>query len=468
MLFVSFTFLFFFPVVLAVRWLAPRRLAAPWLLLASYVFYMSWGPVYGLLLGGATAASFALGLAMDRWRSHRKTFLVLGAAGALGTLAFFKYAGFLATQGWNVARLFGWKGPVPELDIVLPLGISFYLFETISYLADVYKGRPAERSIVNYGLFVAFFPHLVAGPILRVTEIVPQFRDCPPFDAGRFEEGLGLTLRGCIKKAVLADNLAVWSDQVFRAHQGASTLGLWVGVLAYTGQIYCDFSGYTDMARGCAKMLGYDLPDNFLLPYLSSSPTDFWRRWHMTLSRWLRDYLYITLGGSRRGRARTYVNLLVTMALGGLWHGAAWKFVAWGVYHGLLLAAHRAFGELWSGARAAAVRASHAYRALAIMATFFAVMIGWVFFRAANLGDALEIIAGLFRYKAHVKTPEEMRVAVCMLLALATGHALGSRRLFEKAYGLLPGAVRGLALAAMVAAIYLFATSTGAFIYFQF
>jgi alginate O-acetyltransferase complex protein AlgI len=239
-------------------------------------------------------------------------------------------------------------------------------------------------------------------------------------------------------------------------------------VLSYAGQIYCDFSGYTDMARGCAKMLGYDLPDNLLLPYLSSSPSDFWRRWHMTLSRWLRDYLYIGLGGSRRGRGRTYVNLLATMALGGLWHGAAWKFVVWGTYHGLLLAGHRAFGEVFSGARSLAVRASRAYRVLAVAATFFAVTIGWVFFRAASLGDAFAIIRAMFRYAPHAKTPDEMLTAACMLLAIAAGHALGSWRLVEKGYGLLPSPARGLFLAAMVAVVYLYATSTGAFIYFQF
>ena len=399
-----------------------------------------------------TVFSFAVGAGLGRWRASRSWLLPLGIAGCLAPLAVYKYADFAATE---LARAVGAAGGAwhpSELDFVLPLGISFFTFQALSYLIDVHRGESAEPSLSRYALYLSFFPQLVAGPIVRARELLPQLRTARTFDPSDFDEGVWLLLRGLIKKAVLADSLAIWSDQVFAGPASVSTLGTWVGLLAYTGQIYCDFSGYTDIARGCGRMLGYRLPENFDLPYLASSPADFWRRWHMTLSSWLRDYLYIPLGGNRRGRARTYANLGITMLLGGLWHGAQWHFVVWGAYHGALLALHR----LWLSATREGVIAharSHAvYHGAAVCLMFCATAFGWIFFRAESLPAAGEFIAALFDHRTG-DVPYDMRLALVMLALLAAGHGLGARRLVERTYSRIPGAARGAVWAAMVSEV---------------
>lgn len=479
MLFPTYTFLWFLLVVIAARWGIPRRAVLPTLLAASYVFYLSWGPIYGTLLAGTTVATWVLGQLIERDPRYARLWLTTGLVICLTTLAFFKYAAFLVTELYSLVGLFADAAPPPpELDIVLPLGVSFFLFQMISYLVDVHRGTPSEPSLFRYALYISFFPQLVAGPIVRPNELLPQLaaiaRGTDAGDAGRFDPdrcaaGVDLILRGLIKKVVIADNLAAFSDLVFKDPTAYGQAGAWIGVLAYAGQIYGDFSGYTDMARGAGKLLGFELPENFALPYLASSITDFWRRWHITLSRWLRDYLYIPLGGNRRGRARRYFNLMATMGLGGLWHGAAWTFVIWGVYHGLLLILHQAWLHLTRATPIARVRDALAYRAVVIPFTFALVCLGWIVFRAPDTATAFALIGELAGGDAGPTTaPAEMTRAGYLLLALAAGHYLGAARWPKRLWAALPSPARGLAWAVGVAACYFLAGEPAEFIYFQF
>ncbi|MBK8691878.1 MAG: MBOAT family protein [Deltaproteobacteria bacterium] len=340
MLFTDLTFLYFHAIVVALRWWLPPRAAGPLLLVASYVFYLSAGPRYVALIFGATVFAWWVGLALSR-ATRPKALLGFAVAALLAMLAWFKYSAFAAQQVAALLHL-----PRPAFTVALPLAISFFSFELISYVVDVRRGTTPERSLWRFALYVSYYPHLIAGPIVRAEELLPSLRAPKPFDDTRFGDGVYILLIGFLKKTVLADRMAPWADAVFSDPSAHGTLGVWMGVLAYTGQIYCDFSGYTDIARGASLTLGLPLPENFDWPYLSTSITEFWRRWHMTLSRWLRDYLYIGLGGNRGGPLRQYRNLLLTMLLGGLWHGANWTFVAWGALHGLALCAHK----LWDTA----------------------------------------------------------------------------------------------------------------------
>ena len=525
MLFPTYTFLYFLLVVIAGRWLLPRRAVLPFLLAASYVFYLSWGPIYGLLLVGTTGITWVLGQLIDRDPRYKRLWLVTGLIVGLGTLAFFKYAAFLVKQLYALAGLVDDTVVAPHIEILLPLGVSFFIFQMISYLVDVYRGAPSEPSFSRYALYITFFPQLVAGPIVRGGELLPQLDviahppprrrvadrsaelvteadraselprvsrgarrsatdtigpdrhpDVAPrpgtrgFDPDRFAAGIDLLLRGFLKKVVIADNLAAWSDVVF-AHPGThDTWATWVGVLAYAGQIYGDFSGYTDMARGAGKMLGFELPDNFALPYLSGSITEFWRRWHMTLSRWLRDYLYIPLGGNRRGPVRRYANLVITMGLGGLWHGANWTFVIWGLYHGLLLMLHKGWTVLTRPTPIGRMRGTFPYRALTVAATFLLVVLGWIVFRAKDADAAFAVMGNLVSGPDAPAgpRPDDMVRAVWFLGALAGAHYLGAAAWPKRAWAALPAPARGLAWGAGILACYLFAGRPAAFIYFQF
>ena len=324
-----------------------------------------------------------MALAIEAAPSERARRRLLAAAVAvpLGLLAFFKYTNFLVAQAWWPLRALGLETPPPVFDIVLPLGISFYTFETIAYVVDVYRRRlPAERHPLDYALFLLFFPHLIAGPIVRAHQFLPQVRRDRRLDWSRVELGVRLFVFGMLKK-VVADQLAMLVDPVFGRPDAYATSTIWTAVVCYAVQIYCDFSGYSDMAIGGAHVLGIKLPTNFRMPYFAASPAEFWRRWHITLSTWLRDYLYIPLGGNRHGAWQTYRNLMLTMLLGGLWHGAAWTFVVWGGYHGLLLVVQRAIS--WpSWTRSATLRPAR------VTLTFLLVCVGWVFFRAGSLAVA--------------------------------------------------------------------------------
>src|ERR1700733_1146278 len=399
MLFSSYTFLFQFLPAVVLAFAAARRHSprAGILVLAgaSLFFYGAWRPVYLLLLLASIAANFSLGLLMEDPR-RRRAIGMLGVALNLALLGYFKYTDFIFGSIHALSGV-----PLPSLDIVLPLGISFFTFQQIAYLVDVMRGARVERDIVSYTLFVSFFPHLIAGPLVHHAEMIPQFkRGRTSRSAVLAARGIAIFAAGLFKKVVIADNLAQFVSPVFAhldAGGGVTMPWAWLATLAYTSQIYFDFSGYSDMAIGLALLFGIRLPVNFRSPYQATSIIEFWRRWHITLSRFLRDYLYIPLGGNRLGEQRRYFNLIVTMLLGGLWHGAGWNFLIWGGLHGIYLA----INHLWRGWRAAVARASAtgpAAKGLGWAVTFFAVIIAWVFFRARTMAGAWQMLAGLFGF----------------------------------------------------------------------
>jgi|HubBroStandDraft_1064217.scaffolds.fasta_scaffold00055_68 alginate O-acetyltransferase complex protein AlgI len=401
MLFNSLGYIFAFLPLAVVGWWGlarfDRRLGLAWLTLASLFFYGWWDWRYLALLGGSTAFNFAAAHVIHAARRRRKLVLGLAVAIDLAVLGWFKYADFL---GSSLAGLSGTQWD--PLGVPLPLGISFFTFTQIAFLVDTARGRAREADPLNYALFVTFFPHLLAGPVLHHAEMMPQFANP---DVGRprpemVSSGLTLFILGLFKKTVLADGIAPVASLVFDAAARGTLPGVaeaWAAALAYTFELYFDFSGYTDMALGSARIFGIVLPLNFDSPYQAGSIIEFWRRWHMTLSRFLRDYLYIPLGGNRRGRVRRYLNLGLTMLLGGLWHGAAWTFVAWGAWHGALLV----LNHLWRGivARSGfeAIAGSRPMRLFGWALTFILVLLGWVLFRSDGFdtaGRMLRAMAG--------------------------------------------------------------------------
>ncbi len=402
MLFNSFTFLFaFLPVTLIVYFsLGTWRLAGlaiGWLIVASLAFYAWWSPSFLILLVASCLINFGIGRALitaaPGW--PRKLMLVTGLVFNLCVIGYFKYAGFLVA---NFDALTGAHWSLGT--IVLPLGISFFTFQKIAFLVDAYHGQVKTLTLRGFLLFVFFFPQLIAGPIVHHSEFMPQIGDrAGRFDADSFATGLTIFAFGLFKKTMLADSFAQWADPVFNgaAAGHVQTFALaWVGTLAYTLQLYFDFSGYSDMAIGLGRMMGFGLPINFNSPYKSGSIIEFWRRWHMTLSRFLRDYLYIPLGGNRKGPARRYVNLAVVMLLGGLWHGAAWTFVVWGALHGAMLMVNHAWIELRERFGLRELDNVRLYRAAAGVLTFFCVALAWVVFRAATFDTAVSLWKSLF------------------------------------------------------------------------
>lgn len=395
MMFDSVQYWVFFGVCLALYWMLRDRPAKQLLVLASYVFYAAWDARFVLLLLGSTAANYLFGrLIEDAADGRRKRWVTLAIAFNLSLLGFFKYCDFFIG---SFAHLLGVAPDQWLLHVILPVGISFFTFEGIAYSVDVYRRQlPAVRSPLDFAVFISFFPHLIAGPIIRPHDFFPQLHQRPePTDEDR-RWGLREILKGLLKKVAIADFFALFADAYFKGtpYDGAPVPAL-AGVFAFAMQIYFDFSGYTDIARGCARLLGYRFPVNFARPYLSADIADFWRRWHVSLSSWLRDYLYLPLGGNRRGAVRTYINLLIVMGLGGLWHGASWNFMAWGLYHGVLLCLHR-------GWRAVVVRAGWTRIAdhgalipVWTALTFVAVTVGWVPFRANDVAGTLHTLRAL-------------------------------------------------------------------------
>ncbi len=393
MLFSSFPFVFnFLPAVIlafaAARRHSPRA-GILVLLGASLFFYGAWKPIYLVLFLASIALNFSLGLMMES-QTRRRAVGSFGVVINLAALCYFKYTNFLID---NFGAVIG--AHLPMENIILPLGISFFTFQQIAYLVDVMRGAKVERDIVSYALFVSFFPHLIAGPLVHHAEMIPQFkRGRDGRSAVLGARGFAIFSAGLFKKVVVADNLAQFVTPVFAhldAGGGVTPEWAWLSILAYTLQIYFDFSGYSDMAIGLALMFGIRLPVNFRSPYKSLSIIEFWRRWHITLSRFLRDYLYIPLGGNRHGALRRYINLLTTMLLGGLWHGAAWNFMIWGGLHGMFLA----INHVLRGNASAKTSARWLLRLVSWMVTFAAVVLAWVFFRAATVGSACRALAGL-------------------------------------------------------------------------
>ena len=360
------------------------------LLVASYYFYAYWDYRFCGLLLISTAVDFFVAKRIEATTDHvvRRRWLYVSLAVNLGMLGFFKYFNFFIESAEPMLQSLGFA--TGTLNIVLPVGISFFTFQTLSYTIDVYRGTlRSTRSFLDFALYVAFFPQLVAGPIVRARELLPQLAEVPTWSNRRFYGGAQQMLRGAVKKVLLADRMGEMVDIVFAGPDLYSGVTLWIAAFAYAGQIYYDFSGYTDMAIGAAKMLGYRFPKNFRHPYLATSIAEFWHRWHMTLSRWLRDYLYIPLGGSRFSKASTYRNLMITMTLGGLWHGAAWTFVVWGIWHGAALSVERAMGWKRAGG-------------VGWIATMSIVLVGWVLFRSQDFASAMQYLTRMVTFASGI------------------------------------------------------------------
>lgn len=400
MLFNSLAFLGFMAVILVIYPRLTLRVQNVFLLAGNYFFYGYWDWRFNLLLLISTIISFWAGRRIQASSNpkHRRWFLAFGVITNLGILGFFKYFNFFVDSTAALLSTIGVQPHTPVLQVILPVGISFYTFQALGYIIDVYRGKfEAEKNFIRFALFLSFFPLLLAGPIERAKNLLPQMSRPRTMTKEKVLEGLNLVLLGFFKKVAIADSLGQIVESIFASPGEMSNGQLWTGVYAYTFQIYGDFSGYTDIARGIARILGFELMENFNAPYLSRNITEFWRRWHISLSSWLRDYLYIPLGGNRRGRARTYGNLVVTMLLAGLWHGAAWNFVLWGFLHGLYLAGHRVVlrgrqVELsWPG-----TLSGWAGDILKTVFTFHLVAVSWVLFKCSDLATAWTYLRGLF------------------------------------------------------------------------
>jgi alginate O-acetyltransferase complex protein AlgI len=400
MLFNSYAFALFFAALFPIYWLLAwwPRLQNILLLGAAYYFYSRWDARFLALLILSTVMDYACGLWVARVEDprRRRGVVALSMALNLGLLGYFKYYNFFADSLQVLLARAGLPIPLSHLQIVLPIGISFYTFQSMSYVIDVYRREiPPTRNLIQFAAFVSFFPHLVAGPIMRPTTLLPQVASPRRFNLQQSYEGAYLIFWGLLKKVVIADNLAEVVNALFGRWETLDGGSALLAIYAFAFQIYGDFSGYTDIARGVAKCLGFELSLNFNLPYFATSPKDFWSRWHISLSQWLRDYLYISLGGNRGGQLRTYRNLMLTMILGGLWHGAAWTFVIWGIYQGLLLVLHRAV-EPWLARIQPADRIDRAcWTALRIVVTFHLVCLGWLIFRARSVEQVLGMLSAI-------------------------------------------------------------------------
>lgn len=473
MLFNSLTFIVFFAVVVALHH-APLswRIKKFNLLIASYVFYGAWSPPFVLLLLLSTAVDWKAAQWIHRAQSERarRFFLILSLAVNLGVLGYFKYGEFLLQNFTTLMNAAGVNYAAPEWNIVLPVGISFYTFQTMAYSLDVYLRRAAPaKSLLDFSLFVTFFPQLVAGPIVRPSQLVPQFAEPKQATHQQFSWGLALIVIGLFEKVVLADSfLAPAADGAFGAKGAIYPLDAWVGVLAFSGQIFFDFSGYSTTAIGAALCLGFKLPNNFNFPYAAIGFSDFWRRWHISLSTWLRDYLYIPLGGNQKGRVRTYVNLMITMLLGGLWHGASWTFVVWGGLHGLYLAAERVLREtvppqIWFR--------SVWFKAAMALVTYVLINVTWVFFRAGSFNGAANYLASMFGASSapeRVLYLNEVLPAAVVVAGMVLTHWRMRDTTMEEVVAKTPSWLIGTVLALMLFMLVITQGSDSAFIYFQF
>jgi alginate O-acetyltransferase complex protein AlgI len=412
---------------------------------------------------------------MDAWQrqSLRRLLLLLSLVVNLGLLVYFKYANFFLDSLHDALRAAGlpsWSGR-GVLDVILPIGISFYTFEAINYTVDVYRRRiRAERNLSHFVLFILFFPHLVAGPIVRAKDFLPQVRRRKHWDWARIHLGVQFLLMGLFKKMAVADKMAEFADPIFADPAAFRSSAVWMGVIAYAVQIYCDFSGYSDLAIGSAHLLGYRLAQNFNMPYLAVNVSDFWRRWHISLSSWLRDYLFIPLGGSRGSNRRTCLNLFLTMALGGLWHGANWTFVLWGCLHGTYNVIHRGFKSFCKPRpRLDAALQTTPGTAARMAVTFAAVLAGWVLFRATSLAAAGGVFYQLLVPSAGRPSPQPGLSLFVLVGVLAVGHAVGAGGLWRRWSERLPAPVLGTAYAVALNFALLLAPPQGnTFIYFQF
>lgn len=456
----------------------PRACRAAWLLAVSYSFCMLWSPLAAAVLLAQTLTSYACARAMAAATRPRirNALAAMGVALALAILAAAKYTGFLAETAAALLHVVGLDGSLPQLHILVPLGLSFYTLQIVGYLLDVRAGRvPAERNLAHYALFVAFFPTLPAGPIERAARMLPQHRTPPALDPDAVVEGLKLIVWGLFKKAVIADRLAAFVDLVYASPGSYTGSTLALAAYAFAFQIYCDFSGYSDIAIGSARLFGYRLAPNFRAPYAADSIVDFWRRWHIALSSWFRDYLYIPLGGSRATAARWALNIAIVFGLSGLWHGASWTFVAWGLLHALYyLAARAAGGRARRPPLTRLLTGGGAWKALRVLVVFHAVTAAWIVFRAPTLAVA----GSIFRRIATGLTdplyvgPSQWNAAlsaglVLILLAIEAAQTRGAFAHYPDR-GRCPAALQWVGYGALLLAITLFAVPARPFVYFQF
>jgi alginate O-acetyltransferase complex protein AlgI len=471
MIFNSLTFIVFFLVVLLLHYLPLSwRIKKINLLVASYVFYAAWNPPFVALLWLSTVVDWALAtrIAKTESRVRKKLLLLVSLATNLGVLGYFKYGTFILENFVALLHAIGIIYQPAVLDIILPIGISFYTFQTLSYILDVYRGQTQpSKSFLDFALFVTFFPQLVAGPILRVVEFLPQCLKPRRATPREFAWGMSLLVAGLFQKVIMADALlAPIVDKVYSAPDKAGSVEVWTGTLAFSGQIFFDFSGYSTCAIGTALCLGFRLTENFHAPYAAIGFSDFWRRWHMSLSRWLRDYLYVPLGGNRQGTGRTYSNVMLTMLIGGLWHGASWNFVVWGGLHGIYLVVERLLrrlfvdGVVWNN--------RYVKIALALL-TFLGVCLGWVFFRAHDLHTAITMISAMFStQRGKMNMEDEVITVFIITLGLLIWHWQSRDSSAEKIVARLPWWLTSLLLAVCALAVILTPGDNRAFIYFQF
>lgn len=473
MLFNSLTFIVFFTVILLAFWnLRNWELRKNLLLVASYLFYGAWNPPFALLLFATTALDFWLGerMAQAATPGSRRGWLILSLASNLSSLGFFKYGNFLLENFTWVMAQAGVTYVAPKLDIFLPVGISFYTLHSLSYTLDIYRGAiQPTRSLRVFALAVSFFPQLVAGPIVRAADFLPQCAAPPVWSEPRFWWGTLLMSLGLFEKVVLADTLlAPTADAVFAHPAPLTSLDAWAGVLAFAGQIFFDFAGYSTCAIGAALMLGFHLRDNFLFPYAAIGFSDFWRRWHISLSTFLRDYLYIPLGGNRAGGALAARNLVIVMFIGGLWHGAAWTFVVWGLLHGFYLVVEHLLRSVWKDA---AWTDSLGARLAGVAITFVGVCVAWVFFRAADFGTASRLLGSMFGLipgGALILPTRQLVFVGGVVGLLLVMHWVLRDTTIEAAVARLPRLLLVVIWILMVAAVIFAQSNATAFIYFQF
>lgn len=480
MLFNSLHFLFFFPVAIITYFLLPYRWRWVFLLIASYYFYMSWRAEYALLLIFATLVDYIAARKISETSDGalRKRYLVLSLMTNLGLLFSFKYFNFFNDSTRAIFDYFNIFYNVPEFRLLLPVGISFYTFQSISYVVDVYKGRvPAEKHLGIYAVYVSFWPQLVAGPIERAVHMLPQYRETHTFDYDRVKSGLIRMGWGFFKKLVIADRLSVYVNTVYNNPDDYGGGAVLLATYFFAFQIYCDFSGYSDIAIGAARVMGYSLMENFRKPYLSHSIDEFWRRWHISLSSWFRDYVYIPLGGNRVSQWRWYTNLMITFLVSGLWHGANWTFVIWGALHGFYLVL-----GVWTAALRPKFYAAvglNRFPALEnifqIAVTFHLALLGWIFFRANSLPDALLLIQKMFQFPwtgLPMPTPQgviDLWLAIYLIIGLILYEAVVKADTLEQHLLPKPALTRWAYYVVVALFILWFGVFTSShFIYFQF
>ena len=471
MLFNSFEFLLFFPAVCLIYFLLGKnRFRNPFLLIASYYFYMNWKPIYAALILTSTILTYACGRLVEKHagdKRRQKAFLVTSLVLNFGILFIFKYFNFINESVFAVLSSMGLRWTVPNLNVLLPVGISFYTFQAVGYSIDVYRGTiKAEKNFLTYALFVSFFPQLVAGPIERAKNLLPQFHVEHRFDAEDVKEGIKQMIWGFFMKLCVADCISEYVDAVFNNVPEHNGLSIIMATLFFTFQIYCDFAGYSNIAIGAARIMGFRLMENFRQPYLSMSIKEFWKRWHISLSTWFMDYLYIPLGGNRVKYGRHLLNLMITFLVSGLWHGANWTFVLWGALHGTYLILENVIRKYIYAPKNESIFS----RIISTLACFALVSFAWIFFRANSIGDAFTIVRKIFTdWGPLYKDTSVFLYGFTALLILAIKDAKDA---FGFKLNLMHSQyywVRLISVVFLISYIMLFgALSGGAFIYFQF